>query len=152
VCTILLQSLEALQSCAQHLLSLFPDLQRPPDFPLTDTRSRLKLLSETARRLDNEEDFLLRANSDISQLCAENILLWNRFLDTFTRCEIVRRHLAEIHHNHRIRRFAEGFFTMNNPRKSVLCCLDTKHQHYIGRKTRAIQIYFNYLTSLRVAV
>jgi hypothetical protein len=141
VCTILLQSLEALQSCAHHLLALFPDLQRPaPDFPpLADTRARLKLLSESARGLDNEEDFLLRANSDISQLCAENILLWNRFLDAFTRCEIVRRHLAEIHHNHRIRRFAEGFFTMNNPRKSVLCCLDSKHQHYLGKKTMDVK-------------
>ena len=53
MCTILLQSLEALESCAHHLLSLFPDLQRPPtEFPHTDTRARLQRLAATARSLD----------------------------------------------------------------------------------------------------
>ena len=30
-----------------------------------------------------------QANSDISQLCAENILLWNKFLDAFTLRDVV---------------------------------------------------------------
>ena len=39
---------------------------------------------------------MLKANSDISQLCAENILLWNKFLDAFTLREVIRRHLAQV--------------------------------------------------------
>ena len=51
---------------------------------------------KVAQRLETEEEFLLKANSDISQLCAENILLWNKFLDAFTLREVIRRHLAQV--------------------------------------------------------
>ena len=80
--------------------------------------------------MESEEDFLAKANSDISQLCAENILLWNKFLDAFTLRDVVRNHLATINHRHRLKRFSEGFFTMTNPRKAALCCLDVKHSHH----------------------
>ena len=44
------------------------------------SRSRLTRLTKALDILDNEDDFLQKANSDISQLCAENILQWNKFL------------------------------------------------------------------------
>ena len=151
VCTLLLQSLESLQLCLQHLSGLIPDLQRP-NVRIVDCRKRMKKLIEVAQGLETEEDFLLKANSDISQLCAENILLWNKFLDAFTLREVIRRHLAQVSHSHRIRRFAEGFFTMTNPRKSALCCLDAKHQHYM-LVTEAVRksAYFTSLPDLTVS-
>ena len=48
---------------------------------MVDVRGRLLALSRSTELLDNEDDFLQRANSDISQLCAENILLWNKYLE-----------------------------------------------------------------------
>jgi len=128
VCTLLLAALESLQLALQHLASLIPDLQRPA-VRHVDCRARMKQLAAVAETLETEEEFLLKANSDISQLCAENILVWNKFLDAFTLREVIRRHLAQVNHCHRVRRFAEGFFTMTNPRKAALCCLDAKHQH-----------------------
>ena len=150
VCTLLLQALESLQLCLQHLSGLIPDLQRP-NVRIVDCRRRMKKLIEVAHTLETEEDFLLKANSDISQLCAENILLWNKFLDAFTSREVIRRHLAQINHSHRIKRFAEGFFSMTNPRKSALCCLDAKHQHYtvVSEAVRRSQ-YFSNLPHLTV--
>ena len=73
------------------------------------------------------------------------------YVDTFTLRDGVRQHLAEIHHNHRLRRFSEGFFTMRNPRKAVLCCLDAKHQHHLTvsdavRKSE----YFQSLPNLQI--
>ena len=151
VCTLLLQSLESLQLSLQHLSGLIPDLQRP-SVRIVDCRKRMKKLIEVAQGLETEEDFLLKANSDISQLCAENILLWNKFLDAFTLREVIRRHLAQVSHSHRLRRFAEGFFTMTNPRKSALCCLDAKHQHYT-LVTEAVRksAYFTGLPDLTVS-
>lgn len=151
VCTLLLQSLESLQLSLQHLSGLIPDLQRP-NVRIVDCRKRMKKLIEVAQGLETEEDFLLKANSDISQLCAENILLWNKFLDAFTLREVIRRHLAQVSHSHRLRRFAEGFFTMTNPRKSALCCLDAKHQHYMV-VTEAVRksAYFTGLPDLTVS-
>ena len=43
VCTLLLQSLESLQMCLQHLSDLIPDLQRP-SVRLVDCRKRMKKL------------------------------------------------------------------------------------------------------------
>ena len=142
---MLLQSLESLQLSLQHLSGLIPDLQRP-SVRLVDCRKRMKKLIEVAQTLETEEDFLLKANSDISQLCAENILLWNKFLDAFTLREVIRKHLAQINHSHRVKRFAEGFFTMTNSRKSALCCLDAKHQHYmvVSDAVRAIKLRFHF--------
>ena len=45
VCTLLLQSLESLQLCLQHLSGLIPDLQRP-SVRLIDCRKRMKKLIE----------------------------------------------------------------------------------------------------------
>lgn len=53
--------------------------------------------------VDCEEDFLVVANSDIAQLCAENILLWQHFLTVVMNSDAVRQHLAKQHHIQRVR-------------------------------------------------
>nr|CAD7435353.1 unnamed protein product [Timema monikensis] len=45
-----------------------------------------------------EEEFVALANSDIAQLCAENILLWQQFLEAFSSKDSVHQHLARHHH------------------------------------------------------
>ena len=42
------------------------------------------------------------ANSDIAQLCAELILLWQQFMELACRREQVRRSLARQHHTLRV--------------------------------------------------
>ncbi|KAK8731299.1 hypothetical protein OTU49_007529, partial [Cherax quadricarinatus] len=89
-------------------------------------------LNERARTVDCEEDFLVAANSDIAQLCAENIMLWQHFLTVVMSCEPVRQHLARQHHIQRVKRFAEAFFVIDNPRPSASGCYDSNYQNYVA--------------------
>jgi hypothetical protein len=50
-----------------------------------------------------EEEFVAMANSDIAQLCAENILLWQQFLEAFSCKDPVHQHLARHHHHLRVK-------------------------------------------------
>ena len=72
-------------------------------------------------------------------------------LSSIRRMFQVRKHLAMINHRHRLKRFSEGFFTMTNPRKSALCCLDVKHSHHttVSEATRRSP-YFSNLPNLQV--
>jgi hypothetical protein len=54
-----------------------------------------------------EEEFVAMANSDIAQLCAENILLWQQFLEAFSCKDPVHQHLARHHHHLRVRKMSE---------------------------------------------
>lgn len=40
--------------------------------------------------------------ADIAQLCAQNIVLWQHFLEAFSGREAVHQHLARIHHQLRV--------------------------------------------------
>ena len=75
---------------------------------------------------------MVLANNDIAQLCAQNILLWQQFLEAFLSCDAVRMHLAQQHHEQRVRRFAEGFFVIDNPRSSMDGCFDCQSQKYMS--------------------
>ena len=66
--------------------------------------------------MEGEEEFVALANSDIAQLCAENILLWQQFLEAFSCKEPVHQHLARVHHQLRVLRKNISFFN----RKKVL--------------------------------
>ncbi|CAG0881373.1 unnamed protein product [Darwinula stevensoni] len=79
----------------------------------------------------NEDDFLLVANNDITQLCAQNILLWQQLLKDFVGCEAVHQHLAQQHQHHRVKRFAEGFFIIDNPRQSMQGGYDCNYENYL---------------------
>lgn len=52
--------------------------------------------------VDVEEEFAALANKDIAQLCAENIMLWQKFLDAFTLKESIHQHLSKVHHQLRV--------------------------------------------------
>lgn len=39
---------------------------------------------------------------DVAQLCAQNIVLWQIFLEAFTRQEAIHQHLARVHHQLRV--------------------------------------------------
>lgn len=75
---------------------------------------------------------LPQANADVAQLCAENALLWQRFLLSVTGRTAVRAHLARRHHTMRVRRFAEAFFVVENPRQSAAGCYDQNHHGYVA--------------------
>ncbi|XP_045128436.1 uncharacterized protein LOC123514560 [Portunus trituberculatus] len=107
--------------------------------------------AERTRTVDCEEDFLVVANSDIAQLCAENILLWQHFLTVVMNSDAVRQHLAKQHHVQRVKRFAEAFFVIDNPRPSASGCYDSNYQNYVlvseaVRRSR----YFNLLPPLAI--
>ncbi|XP_046751681.1 uncharacterized protein LOC124414701 isoform X1 [Diprion similis] len=68
--------------------------------------------------------------ADIAQLCAQNIVLWQHFLEAFSGRQAVHEHLAHIHHQLRVNRFAEGFFVLGNPRTSAAGCYDANYQSY----------------------
>ena len=79
--------------------------------------------------LSTEDEFLAVANSDISQLCGEIIVLWQSFKEAFVgpsrrggggERKAVVQHLARIHHLQRVKRFSEGFFQVERPLQSVL--------------------------------
>ncbi|XP_047361672.1 uncharacterized protein LOC124953801 isoform X1 [Vespa velutina] len=78
---------------------------------------------EITKMMDTEE-------ADIAQLCAQNIVLWQHFLEAFSGREAVHQHLARIHHQLRVKRFAEGFFVLENPRMSAAGCYDANYQSY----------------------
>ncbi|XP_030754590.1 protein FAM135A isoform X2 [Sitophilus oryzae] len=72
-----------------------------------------------------------KPTSNLQELCADNIKLWNYFLLTFS-CKIaIQQFLSRKHHHLRVRRFAELFFLVYNPRKSALDCYETKYHKYL---------------------
>ncbi|KAJ8977876.1 hypothetical protein NQ317_016146 [Molorchus minor] len=84
-------------------------------------------------------------NSGLAELCAENIKLWNYFLLTFS-CKIaIQQHLSRKHHRLRVKRFAELFFLIYNPRKSAFGCYETNYHNYlviaeIARRSKYMQM------------
>ncbi|CAH1098997.1 unnamed protein product [Psylliodes chrysocephalus] len=86
-----------------------------------------------------------KQNSGLAEVCAENIKLWNYFLLTFS-CKIaIQQYLSKKHHNLRVRRFAELFFLMYNPRSSAFGCHDTNYQNYlviaeVARRSKYMQM------------
>ena len=39
---------------------------------------------------------------DIAQLCAQNIVLWQHFLEAFSGRDAIHQHLARVHHQLRV--------------------------------------------------
>ncbi|KAG5900639.1 hypothetical protein JTB14_005915 [Gonioctena quinquepunctata] len=86
-----------------------------------------------------------KQNSGLAEVCANNIKLWNYFLLTFS-CKIaIQQHLSKKHHNLRVRRFAELFFLIYNPRRTAFGCYDTNYQNYlviaeVARRSKYMQM------------
>nr|XP_012230088.1 PREDICTED: protein FAM135A [Linepithema humile] len=117
VTRLLLAVRESLLNDLSDLARLLPSWQQ----------RALELTQKTHKRsqrlIDTEE-------ADIAQLCAQNIVLWELFLEAFSGREEVHEHLARIHHQLRVKRFAEGFFVLENPRTSAAGCYDANYQSY----------------------
>ncbi|KAI5696829.1 hypothetical protein M8J75_000778 [Diaphorina citri] len=67
---------------------------------------------------------------DIAQLCAQLILLWQKFIEAFCSKEPVQQYLATYHHQLRVKRFSEAFFVIDNPRHAASGCYDL-NLHYL---------------------
>lgn len=73
-----------------------------------------------------EDDFLMKANSDIAQTCGALILLWQKFLEIVIGREKVRQHLSRQRHFQRVKRFSEAFFIIERTRDSALSPCDSR--------------------------
>uniref|UniRef100_A0A1I8PTK0 DUF676 domain-containing protein n=1 Tax=Stomoxys calcitrans TaxID=35570 RepID=A0A1I8PTK0_STOCA len=147
ICSLLLGAIEQLKISLNEFSTVLPpnintQIGSPP-FRENDTNDRLHKILEQAKNHDSEEDFTIRANSDIAQLCAECIMFWRRVLIASTQPS-VHTLLAKKHHILRVRRFAEGFFVMENPRHTAAGCYDSNYQNYVAisemaRRSRYMQ-------------
>lgn len=128
VCALLLAALNSLQTAFQEYFSILSKSnERTKKIQPEDCRRRLQRLSNKAKTTDAEDEFLAIATSDISQLCGELVVMWNHFLDAYTRRIEVRQHLARLHHTNRVKRFSEAFFLIENSRHSALECVESKY-------------------------
>ncbi|KAL9699347.1 hypothetical protein quinque_002788 [Culex quinquefasciatus] len=135
ICALLLGALESLRLALQEFCTVLPHqwaaLTGSTPLSNLDTEQRLKKLSDSAKLMDTEDDLAARANSDIAQLCAECILYWRRVLSAANQ-PTVHSLLAKKHHTLRVRRFAEGFFVIENPRHAASGCYDSNYQNYVS--------------------
>ncbi|XP_053953035.1 protein FAM135B [Anastrepha ludens] len=147
VCSLLLGAIENLKATLNEFStvltkSMINQIGSPP-LRENDASERLQHLTEEAKLHDTEEDFAIRANSDIAQLCAECIMYWRRVLLASSQTA-VHTLLAKKHHILRVQRFAEGFFVNENPRHSAAGCYDSNYQNYVAiaemaRRSRYLQ-------------
>ncbi len=103
-------------------------LKKENDNLENDNFELLSFLISFQQTIESEEEFVAIANSDISQLCGEIVLLWNAFLNTFAENPAVSAHLGRSHHLQRVKRFSEGFFLLENPRGKALDACDANYQ------------------------
>ncbi|XP_034481037.1 protein FAM135A [Drosophila innubila] len=126
ICGLLLGAIEQLKATLNEFSTVLPpsinsQIGSPP-LRENDTAERLQQLMEQAKLLEAEDDFATLANSDIAQLCAESIFWWRRVLLASRSSTAVHTLLARKHHILRVRRFAEGFFVMEQPRHAAAGC------------------------------
>lgn len=134
ICSLLLGALESLKTNLYEFCSVLPAqwatmTGSTQEVTAADTDQRLSKLIDSAKDLDNEEDFSAKANSDVAQLCAECILYWRRILSTSGQ-PTVDGLLNKKHHILRVRRFAEGFFVIDNPKHMAIGSLDSNYHNY----------------------
>ncbi|XP_069128609.1 protein FAM135A-like [Argopecten irradians] len=149
LCTILLSTFESLQSTFQLYLSKISGSQ----FRLEQKNCHvwLETLVNNLQNFDNEEDLLQTATTDITQLCAENVILWTQFLEIVSLDQSVMHYLAKEHHTARVKRFAEGFFTHDYPKPECLSCYEPSYHGHaeLANMVRESQ-YFRSIPALSV--
>ncbi|XP_076440351.1 protein FAM135A-like isoform X2 [Babylonia areolata] len=122
ICTLLLSAHESLQQTLMVYMSKVPGTSL--NLEHKDCHSRLGNIILQLQSLEEEEELIQQAITDITQLCAENVILWAQFLEMATLTPPVHTVLAKEHHTMRVRRFAEAFFTLENPKSACLSCYD----------------------------
>ncbi|KAK3090321.1 hypothetical protein FSP39_010936 [Pinctada imbricata] len=149
LCKILLCAYETLQSTFNLYLSKMKDAEFNLD--IKDCHKRLETIVNNLQNFDNEEDLLQTATTDITQLCAENVILWTQFLEVVSLDKNVLVYLAKEHHITRVKRFAEGFFTHDYSKPECLSCYEP---NYHGHTDSAAMVksspYFQNLPALTV--
>ncbi|BFZ16348.1 hypothetical protein BsWGS_19387 [Bradybaena similaris] len=149
ICNILLSAHESLQDYLQQYAAMIPG----SNFQL-ECKDCLTKLGETVMKVQGvleEDDLIQTALTDITQICAENVILWAQFLEIVLKQQQVHLHLAMEHHTQRVRRFAEGFFTMEHNKSSCLSCYDPSfHGHSSLANIVKNSAYFCNLPSLPV--
>ncbi|KAK7501141.1 hypothetical protein BaRGS_00007626 [Batillaria attramentaria] len=149
ICTLLLSAHESLQQSLAMYLSKLP--QSKLNLEHKDCHSRLGGVIINLQKMDDEEDLIQQAITDITQLCAENVILWAQFLEEVTLRPEVHKILAKDHHSERVRRFAEAFFTLDHPKSSCLTCYDPGiHGHNALAGIVRSSAYFQQLRPLSV--
>ncbi|XP_052686477.1 protein FAM135B-like isoform X6 [Crassostrea angulata] len=128
LCKILLSSYESLQTMFSNFLTQMPGT----DFSLDtkDCHKRLETVVNHLQNFENEEDLLQTATTDITQLCAENVILWTQFIEVVSLDKNVLVQLAQEHHTGRVKRLAEAFFTHEYAKPECLSCYEPSfHGH-----------------------
>ncbi|XP_065923346.1 protein FAM135A isoform X7 [Magallana gigas] len=128
LCKILLSSYESLQTMFTNFLTQMPGT----DFSLDtkDCHKRLETVVNHLQNFENEEDLLQTATTDITQLCAENVILWTQFIEVVSLDKNVLVQLAQEHHTGRVKRLAEAFFTHEYAKPECLSCYEPSfHGH-----------------------
>ncbi|RUS84618.1 hypothetical protein EGW08_007645 [Elysia chlorotica] len=149
ICNILLSAHESLQEYLQLFASKIPGNNF--QFVRKDCHTRLGEAVMKVQGVLEEDDLIQTAITDITQLCAENVILWAQFLEIVLKQPRVHRHLSQDHHNLRIRRFAEAFFTLENNKASCLSCYDPGiHGHSALASIVKNSSYFSNLPRLPV--
>ncbi|XP_067677466.1 protein FAM135A-like isoform X2 [Haliotis asinina] len=150
ICNILLSSYESLQS---HLMMYLNKMPASTNFKLEpkDCHARLEKVLINILHLDDEDDMLQTVITDITQLCAENVILWNQFLEVVTLRPQIQEYLAQEHHTARVKRFAEAFFTFEYPKITCLSCYEPSiHGHADLANLVKNSVYFQSIPSLAV--
>ncbi|KAL4235935.1 hypothetical protein ACF0H5_004324 [Mactra antiquata] len=125
ICNILLSAYESLQATFEYYLSEVSGSRSKLEH--IDCHQKLTRIMDNIRLIDNEEDLIQNGTRDITQLCAANVILWTQFLETATLDQGVIFHLAKEHHNLRVRRLADGFFTHEYPKNECLSCYEPSY-------------------------
>ncbi|CAL1271736.1 unnamed protein product [Larinioides sclopetarius] len=101
--------------------------------------------------MDSEDEFLMKANSDIAQICGAIIILWQKFLEIVLGREKIRQHLSRQRHFQRVKRFSEAFFIIERTRDSALAPCDSSVEAYqeVSENLRK-SAYLNLLPPLEV--
>ncbi|XP_064624581.1 protein FAM135A-like isoform X2 [Lineus longissimus] len=152
ICHVLLSAYESLQASYQDLVKLLPSqMGQRLQIESADCHKRLESIAEVIETFDDEEDMLQTANTNVAQLCAENLILWSQYLEMVTLNEKITFSLAKEHHLTRCKRFAEAFFTMEHSKHSMLSCYEPSMHGHIDLNTIVKNsIYFQTLPPLPV--
>ncbi|XP_033645053.1 protein FAM135A-like [Asterias rubens] len=137
MCAALLQTRFAL---CQAFNELGKQLPKEQQFTLecSDLDEKLQIMCESFQRLTNQEEMMESVNTNISQLSGELCLIWAQFIEVMVKNGYITNHLRALYHQARVQRFAEGFFTIDNPKQSAAAFHEISCQgySYIGQAIR----------------
>ncbi|XP_041358704.1 protein FAM135A-like [Gigantopelta aegis] len=150
ICNILLSAYESLQTTFQLYLPMLSD-DHHFTLEIKDCHTRLEKVLSNLKTLFDEEDVIQTVVTDITQLCAENVILWTQITELIMLAQPVQEYLAQEHHTARVKRFAEAFFTFEYPKITCLSCYEPSiHGHADLANLVKTSSYFQSIPTLPV--